>query len=216
MNMVSKLNLLSCVGVAALLVGGNAAAHDSPKMKTMKRGDMAMHMMSADSTIASWPKSPKDVAKKMIAKYGQPNEVTPTMLMWHGNGPWKHTMVFKEEVKHDFPGPHTDLLKQVINYKVPLDKYDDLAMYDGSVVVERTNGVISATCDLEEANFLAINLANDVATGKRSVAQARKFYADTIMAFKKGGKPAYTQALQFRVPTTRTADADKPAMMMKP
>jgi len=216
MNMVSKLNLLSCVGVAALLVGGSAAAQDKAKMKTMKRGDMAMHMMSADSTIASWPKTPKEVAMKMIAKYGQPNEVTPTMLMWHDNGPWKHTQVFKQEMKHDFPGPHTDLLKQVINYKVPLDKYDDLAMYDGSVVVERTNGVISATCDLEEANFLAINLANDVATGKRSVAQARKFYADTIMAFKKGGKPAYTQALQFRVPTTRTADADKPAMMMKP
>ena len=152
----------------------------------------------------------------MIAKYGQPNEVTPTMLMWHGNGPWKHTMVFKQEVKHDFPGPHIDVLQQVINYKVPLDKYDDLAMYDGSVVVERTNGVISARCDLEEANFLALNLANDVATGKRSVVQARKFYAETIMAFKKGGKPAYTQALQFRVPTTRTADADKPAMMMKP
>jgi len=137
------------------------------------------------------------------------------MLMWHGNGPWKHTMVLKQEVKHDFPGPHTDLLKQVIDYKVPLDKYDDLAMYDGSVVVERTNGVISATCDAEEANFLAINLAHDVATGKRTVSGARKFYADTMMAFKKGGKPAYTQSLVFKMPKGRTADADKPAMMKK-
>ncbi len=214
MKISSTSSLLACACLAALLASGAAAAQDKSKM--MKRGDMAMHMMSADSTIASWPKTPKDVAKKMIAKYGQPNEVTPTMLMWHGNGPWKHTMVFKQEVKHDFPGPHTDLLQQVIDYKVPLDKYDDLAMYDGSVVVERTNGVISARCDKEEANFLALNLANDVATGKRTVAGARKFYADTVMALKKGGKPAYTQALQFRVPTIRTADADKPAMMKKP
>ncbi|HXH01388.1 MAG TPA: hypothetical protein VNI56_04280 [Xanthomonadaceae bacterium] len=213
MNTFSKHGTLASACLLALMSSGAAFAHES---KPMKRGDMALHMMSADSTIASWPKTPKDVAMKMIAKYGQPNEVTPTMLMWHDNGPWKHTMVFKQEVKHDFPGPHIDVLQQVINYKVPLDKYDDLAMYDGSVVVERTNGVISARCDLEEANFLALNLANDVATGKRSVAQARKFYAETIMAFKKGGKPAYTQALQFRVPTTRTADADKPAMMMKP
>ena len=59
MNMASKFNLLTYVGVAALLVGGTAAAQDKAKMKTMKRADMAMHMMSADSTIASWPKSPK-------------------------------------------------------------------------------------------------------------------------------------------------------------
>jgi len=210
MSVNSKFNALACACLAALLAGA-AVAEDASKMRKMKHGDMSM--MSADSTIAGWPKTPKDVATKMIAKYGQPNEVTPTMLMWHGNGPWKHTMVFKEEMQHDFPGPHTDVLQQVLDYKVPLDKYDDLAMYDGSVVVERTNGVISARCDIEEANFLALNLANDVATGKRSVADARKFYADTIMEFKKGGKPAYTQALQFRVPTGKTADADKPAMM---
>ena len=211
MKAPSKFSASTCACIAALVFSGGVFAQD--KTKTMKRGDMAMSMMSADKTIAAWSKTPQDVARKMIAKYGQPNEVTPTMLMWHGNGPWKHTMVFKQEVKHDFPGPHTDLLQQVIDYKVPLDKYDDLAMYDGSVVVERTNGVISARCDLEEANFLALNLANDVATGKRSVDDARKFYAATIMEFKKGGKPAYTQALQFRVPTSGTKDADKPAMM---
>ncbi len=208
----SKPGMLLCGCIAALLASGAVSAQEK---KMMKQDGMAMLMMSADKTIAGWPKTPKEVAMKMIAKYGQPNEVTPTMLMWHGNGPWKHTMVFKQEVQHDFPGPHTDLLQQVIDYKVPLDKYDDLAMYDGSVVVERTNGVISARCDLEEANFLALNLAHDVATGKRSVADARKFYAETIMAFKKGGKPAYTQSLQFKMPMGRTADADKPAMMKK-
>ncbi len=209
---LSKPGMLVCGCIAALLASGASVAHEK---KMMKPGEMAMPMMSADTTIASWPKTPKEVAAKMIGKYGQPDEVTPTMLMWHGNGPWKHTMVFKQEVQHDFPGPHTDLLQQVIDYKVPLDKYDDLAMYDGSVVVERTNGVISARCDAEEANFLALNLAHDVATGKRSVADARKFYAETMMAFKNGGKPAYTQSLQFKMPMGGTADADKPAMMKK-
>ncbi|MDQ3039385.1 MAG: hypothetical protein M3R16_06265 [Pseudomonadota bacterium] len=216
MKTTSTRQMLLCASLAALFASGAALAHEPMNDKSksaMKRGDMMM--MSADKTIAGWPKTPREVAMKMIGKYGQPNEVTPTMLMWHGNGPWKHTMVFKQEVQHNFPGPHTDLLQQVIDYKVPLDKYDDLAMYDGSVVVERTNGVMSARCDLEEANFLALNLANDVATGKRTVDGARKFYADTIMAFKKGGKPAYTQSLLFKVPTGRTADADKPAMMKK-
>ncbi|MEJ7746374.1 MAG: hypothetical protein WKF61_06405 [Luteimonas sp.] len=215
MKTTSTRHMLLCASIAALFASGAVLAHDPVKDKgksAMKRGEM---MMSADKTIAGWPKTPREVAMKMIGKYGQPNEVTPTMLMWHDNGPWKHTMVFKQEMQHDFPVPHTDLLKQVIDYKVPLDRYDDLAMYDGSVVVERTNGLISATCDKEEANFLALNLANDVATGKRTVAAARKFYADTVMELKKGAKPAYTQSLLFKMPMGRTADADKPAMMKK-
>jgi hypothetical protein len=58
-----------------------------------------------------------------------------------------------------------------------------LARYDGSVIVERTKGEISARCDKEEMNFLAINLGNDVVTGKKDVDAARKFYADTAMAY---------------------------------
>ncbi|MEX2153654.1 MAG: hypothetical protein WD825_09970 [Gemmatimonadaceae bacterium] len=56
---------------------------------------------------------------------------------------------------HSFPKPHTDLLEQFIDYRVPVDKYDELAAYDGSVIVERTKGEISARCDKEAMNFLA-------------------------------------------------------------
>ncbi len=48
-----------------------------------------------------------------------------------------------------------------------MDKYEDLAMFDGSVIVERTKDEISARCDKEEMNLLALNLANDVAAGKK-------------------------------------------------
>ena len=61
-----------------------------------------------------------------------------------------------------FPAPHPDVMKQAIDYRVALDKYDDLAMYDGSVIVERTKGELAARCEMEGANFLAINLAHDV------------------------------------------------------
>jgi hypothetical protein len=105
---------------------------------------------------------------------------------------------------------HTDLLEQFIDYRVPTDTFDELAEYDGSVIVERTKGVMSARCDKEETNFLALNLANDIATGKRSVDDARQFYADTAMAFTQGRKDPYTQRLQFTVPKGGTADADKP------
>jgi len=167
---------------------------------------------SAESMIAGWPATPQEVARKTMAKYGRPNETTPTMLVWHNNGPWKRTIIYRDEVQHDFPKPHTDLLEQFIDYQVPLGKYDDLARYDGSVIAERTKGEISARCDKEEMNFLALNLANDVATGRRTVDDARRFYAETAMAAMNGDMRPYTQRLQFEVQSMGTADADKPMM----
>ena len=174
--------------------------------------DSGTSASGVNAMISSWPATPQDVARTTMAKYGPPNEATPTMLVWHDNGPWKRTIVYRDEVQHDFPKPHTDLLQQFIDYQVPLGKYDDLARYDGSVVVERTNGELSARCDKEGMNFLAINLAHDVASGKRSVEDARRFYTETAMAAMKGDMRPYTQRLQFDVRRGGTADADKPAM----
>lgn len=167
----------------------------------------------ANRFVASWPQTPREVAMKTIAKYGPPQEATPTRLIWHNNGPWKQTILYREEVPHHFPIKHTDLLEQFVDYQVPADKFSDLARYDGSVIVERTKGEISARCDKEEMNFLALNLAHDVATGTKSVDEARQFYAKTAMAFMKGDKHPYTQGLQFRVAKGNTADPDKPAAM---
>lgn len=186
-----------------LLISVAAAACSTTK--TMTSGN-------ADSMIAGWPATPQEVARKTMAKYGPPNEATPTMLVWHNNGPWKRTIIYRDEVRHDFPKPHTDLLEQFIDYQVPLGKFDDLARYDGSVIAERTKGEISARCDKEEMNFLALNLANDVATGRRTVDEARRFYAETAMAAMNGDMRPYTQRLQFDVRSTGTADPDKPMM----
>ncbi len=119
-------------------------------------------------------------------------------------------MVSRDPVEHRFPVPHKDVLEQFIDYRAVPDKLDELARYDGSVIVERSKGEMSARCDKEEMNFLAINLANDVATGKRSVDDARKFYAMTAMAFMKGEKSPYVQKFVFTVPTGGTADPDMP------
>ncbi len=123
---------------------------------------------------------------------------------------WKYgtgTILYKEEVPHDFPKPHTDLLEQFINYKVPVGKFDEPAKYDGSVIIERTKGEISARCDKEEMNFLALNLAHDVATGKKTVQQARDYYVKAVKDFMKGQKDIYVQGLQFS-PGTNTGDPD--------
>ena len=162
-----------------------------------------------NEVLANWPETPRKAAQRTMQKYGSPDEATESMLIWHNNDPWKKTIVYRDEVPHKFPKPHTDVLEQFINYQVPPEKFDELAQFDGSVIVERTKGEMSARCDREEANMLALNLAHDIITNKRTVEDARKAYAENIKAFMKNEPGAYMQKFQFNLPTKDTADPDK-------
>ncbi len=168
----------------------------------------------AKQIIQNWPDTSKQAAEAMIQKYGGPGEVTPTMLIWENSGPWMRTIVYKQEIDHDFPMPHKDVLEQFIPYKVPVELFDDLAAYDGSVIVERTKGEISARCDKEAANFLAINLAHDIVTGKKTVDQARQAYADTMKMVMEGKSPEITQKFTFDVNRDYKGDPGKAIMSM--
>jgi hypothetical protein len=163
----------------------------------------------AHGILSTWPAKPQEVGRQMIEKYGQPDEITASMMVWNGKGPWKRTILYRDEVPHSFPMKHTDLLEQFVDYRVPPEKFDELARYDGSVIVERTKGEISARCDKEEMNFLALNLSDDIVKGKRTVEAARAFYAKTAMAFKEGKKDPYTQGLRFSPAKAGAADPDR-------
>jgi hypothetical protein len=175
------------------------------KQPTEGRADRAF----VERIIEHWAAVPQKVARRMIEKYGPPNEAIPSRLIWYQNGPWKRTILYRDEVPHNFPKPHTDVLEQYINYRVPPEKFDELAAFDGSVVADRTKGEVMARCDMEEMNFLSLNLVHDIVTGKRTVEEARKFYAETAVAFMMNRPAPYTERLQFEVPTGDTADLDE-------
>lgn len=183
---------------AVLIVAGCAGSVAAPAQQSGAYSET----MRAETVLQDWPDTSKKAAQAMIKKYGQPQEVTATRLIWHDNGPWKRTTVINEEIDHDFPMPHKDVLEQTVNYDVPADRFDDLARYDGSVMVERTRGEISARCDKEEANFLALNLAHEIVTGKRSVDEAREFYATTMKEMMSGKMSPYVKGLRFKPPAT--------------
>lgn len=159
--------------------------------------------------MKGWSEASKMAVIEITSKYGEPDEKTSDMMQWNNTGQWKRTVIYAKEYQHDFPMPHTDVLQQWIDYEVPSDKFDDLALYDGSVVCNRTNGEISARCDKEGANFLAINLAHDIITGSRNVRSARDYYATTIKGMINGSEPAYMQKLQFNVANGNTHDEDE-------
>lgn len=169
---------------------------------------MQQLQQSLEDITQEWPQVAREAVESMTEKYGPPDEYSESQAIWHQNGPWKRTVVQREEVPHEWPAHHKDVLEQFIHYRVPPDKYDDLARFDGSVIVERTKGVISARCAGEAMNFVALNLANDIVTGKYSVEEARREYERLYQSYQDGQKPQYTQQLVFEVPEGGTGDPD--------
>ena len=92
-----------------------------------------------DEVVRDWPEKPRQTAERTMQKYGAPNEASESMLVWYENGPWQKTIVYRDEVPHKFPKPHTDLLEQFIDYRVPPEKFDDLARFDGSFEIVIAN-----------------------------------------------------------------------------
>jgi hypothetical protein len=164
---------------------------------------------AVEAIIRRWPPTPREAAETVIGRYGPPQEATPSLLLWSGTGPWKWTMLWRDEAPHRFPQPHVDVLEQAIDYRVPPDKASELAAFDGSVIVERTKGELSARCEGEEANFLAINLAHQIVTGRMGVEQARRRYTEAMQAFSQGRRDPDMAGLRFEPPTGGTADPDE-------
>jgi hypothetical protein len=156
--------------------------------------------------ISDWKDQPKKITEKLIDEHGQPDEVTTQRLVWHHNGDWKRTEVINEEIPHRFPKPHHDSVLQTIPYRVPPEACSKLAQYDGSVVVERTRGELAARCDDETANYLALNLAHEIISGKRSVDEARRFYAETVRDKKHR---EYLDGFLFAIPSGEQGDPDE-------
>lgn len=162
-----------------------------------------------EEIIQDWPESSKTAVKHTIEKYGLPNEATLSRAVWYNSGPWKRTVVNWEEIPHNFPMPHVDVMEQFINYHVPLDKYDDIAKFDGSVIIERTKGEVSARCDSEAANFVAINLMHEIVTDKMTVDEAKKEYAEAMSAHVLNRKSPYAEKFTFQLPKKSHYDLDE-------
>lgn len=211
---------------------GSMGNGDMNKSGSMGNGGMNKGQMMGQfdrSMIQSWPTESRTAAENMIAKYGQPQEFTSSKLMWHDVGQFKHVSVEKEGVDHQFPKAHKGVLKQVISYKVPADKMDELAQFNGSLIVDRTKGELASRSDREEANFIALNLADEIIKGKTDPTKARDTLARAVSQLPASGSKtagsssskqgdgdlaSYAQGLKFQVARSGTADPDRASSAM--
>lgn len=163
----------------------------------------------ASKIIEQWPNESREAAQLVIDKYGEPHEATESLLIWHDVGPWKRMLASRTFYRHEFPVPHIDAVESIIDYRVPPEKIGPLAEFDGSVIVERTAGEVSARCHDEEANFLALNLMHDIVRGEKSVADARRYYAKEFLDYRRKQPTPYMERLRFESGARETADPDQ-------
>lgn len=185
---------------AALVVATGALAH------TEKGGDAKpqgrTNAAQVDKLTQGWPAASRGATRFMTEKYGSPAAVTADMASWGKTGVWKRRVVLRVATPHSFPKLHTEVMQQWIDYEAPPSRYDELALYDGSVVLERTSGEISARCGREAANLLALNLTDEIVKGKGTVERASRKYGEQIKATMARKPAPLTEGCSSPCPAT--------------
>ena len=123
------------------------------------RGDRLIGMLPADNlaeemkpedSLSKWKnKDAKTYAEALIKEYGQPDEVTETMIKWNTLGSFgkgEETYVLDESIPHAFPKPHRDYVYTTMNIKVPSDMLDTLGYVTGSIIYDGLKEEVTARC----------------------------------------------------------------------
>lgn len=194
-------------GLIALTACSSHKDEEKASVKEESAFSLPVSQEGVTKMTATWPEASKAAISAMTAKYGLPSSVTDDMVVWNSSAPFKRTVVFREEVEHQFPIEHSDVLMQTVDYRIPLDKVSQLSKFDGSLIIDRTKGEISARNDKEEMNILALNLADKIVRGEMNSEQARREFTKNAETFAAGTSGLLVTALTF---STRgnTADPD--------
>lgn len=197
-----RTSLLVPVIMSAFLLGTACShkKHDKKKQSAPKTSSYSMPVTQEGltETTQTWPEPSRAAITSLNSKYGLPSAVTEEMVVWNNTSPFERTVVFKEEVNHQFPMQHSDILMQTVKYRVPLDKVGQIAKFDGSLIVDRTRGEISARNEKEEMNILSLNLADKIIRGEMTVEQARREYSKNAEAFAAGTSGPLLSSLNFK------------------
>ncbi|MEO5571830.1 MAG: hypothetical protein ABIT08_10755 [Bacteroidia bacterium] len=191
--MILRTSLVVLILVIALIgvFRGNYIAHASEIKKDVK-------VINKLPNLSNWSPSSQALAKELMEKYGMPGEFTSNMLIWTNNGVWKKTILYREGVNHNFPASHNDVLEQTINYRVPVDKFNALSAFDGSITANRTNGTLTVRCKNESLNILALNFADDIIKDKKTTGEARLEYYKSATEIMKGHGSEFGQQILFK------------------
>lgn len=201
------------LGFAALLVSaaGIAVAQTEGQTRPADQIDAPTAVTSAgaaEEAIKDWPKETQSQARMLIERYGQPATVDAKELVWNDNGPWRKTTLRREGFTQTTMGKDRDHLEQVISYQVPSAKVADIKRFDKRLEVNEAANELISRADTESMNYLALNLADDIVKGQRSVQGARVFYQKVKMLERSGKSSPYLDGFIFTMDKAGTPAAE--------
>ncbi|HEX4046920.1 MAG TPA: hypothetical protein VH309_03755 [Elusimicrobiota bacterium] len=158
---------------------------------------------SPQAVIRAWPRRERAVARAMLEKYGRPAQFDRRQLVWFNKGIWKRTIVYRRSPRFSAKAPDAEFLQQTVGYIVPADKIAALERFDPRIEVSPTAGELGFISDSEGTNLLGLNVADEVVTGRRSVSDARAFFARTSRLAASGKSSPFLRKLLFPVDNKR-------------
>lgn len=173
-------------------------------------GEQDTSSVSLDQLTRNWHADARQAAEQLYRKYGAPAEVSTERIVWRNAGGMRAIEVRNDDVQHNFPFPHQDVVRHTIALSVPPEKVGELAQFSGSLIVDRTKGELSARCNNEQTNLIALNLAHDIVSNRLSADQARSRFSELAQAVQQGQTPRYATGIQFSANSTDTAFPDGP------
>lgn len=179
-------------GSAMSLAGVEISRRNETTFIAEGEGRMESRQASVDAArteFSSWPTASRIAAEGMIERYGAPDYIDAETASWNDKGSWKRTTVHRDG---------TDFLEQTVSYSVPEEKRADLEKMGMMLKVGRADGELSTMSTSEEANYLAMNLADEVIREKRTPEDAHEFYMETVKLSRAGKSSPYMQGLMFR------------------
>ena len=183
---LSKHNLLKVKGKVVKLKKPMSTTRGDRLIGMLPADNLAEEMTSEDS-LSNWKnEESKRYAEKLIKEYGQPDEVTETMLKWNSLGSFgkgeRETYIIDESIPHAFPKPHRDYVYTVMNIKVPSDMLDTLGHVTGSIIYDGLKEEVTARCGSLYANAATLGFVRDMVEGKVTTDKdgPKKEYADRI------------------------------------
>ncbi|MCX5797605.1 MAG: hypothetical protein NTY77_19110 [Elusimicrobia bacterium] len=150
---------------------------------------------------AGWPEGPSLAARLMVEEYGPPQWASAGRLEWFVVPPWKRIVVRSSPA---------GFLEHAVSYSIPRDRLPALLSFGRGLRFDPEQGELAASGDSEEHNLLCLNLASDIARGKMTADQARRFYDDTLRKSYAGKSSPYLERLLFAAPLWPEAELPLP------
>lgn len=165
---------------------------------------------AAEKAIRHWSAGPRATARLMIAEYGPPDGASWRALRWAGAGPWAKIIAHRSAWPRIFGPRSRDWLEQTVSYLVPAKAVGELQLFDDRIEINRRDAQMSSRSPDEPTNTLLLNLAYEIAEGKRDVRSARELAARVQALAKEGKTSVYRERLLF---PPRSKRSHAPAMV---